>query len=144
MNEPARVRRIERVRERNPVVDDLFDVERAALQAVLEGFALQPLHDEEAVPIGIADVVQGADVGMVQRGDGPRFPIEPGAGAGVAGEFSRQHLDRDRAVEPGVAGLVHFAHAAGSERFDDFVGSEPRTRSGVHIDRRDSTPGSPW
>lgn len=40
------------------------------------------------------------------------------------GECALRSLDRDEAVEAGVAGLVDFAHAAGSYGREDFVGSE--------------------
>ena len=39
----------------------------------------------------------------------------------------RQHLDRDLASEPRVAGAIHLAHAAGAERGDDLVGAEAGT-----------------
>ena len=66
------------------------------------GFALDVLHDQ----VIRADVVQSADVGVIQRGHGAGFPIE------ALGEPFLRHLDRNQAVQPRVARLVHFAHAA--------------------------------
>src|SRR5213593_315345 len=51
----------------------------------------------------------------------PRF--DP-ARCGPVRELLAGNLDRDNAVEAGVARLVHFAHAAGADRREDFVGSE--------------------
>ena len=61
---------------------------------------------------------------MIQRGNGTRFAFEAGAQIFAFGDVFGQDLDRDGAVEPGVAGFVHFAHAAGAERGEDFVRAE--------------------
>ena len=37
-----------------------------------------------------------------------------------------QDFDRDGSVETGVAGFVDFAHAAGTGKLENFVGTEPR------------------
>ena len=75
--------------------------------------------------VGVADVVDAADVRMVQRGDGPRLALEARARIGIAGDVTRQDLDRDRAIEPRIAGFVDLTHAAGAERADDFIRTEP-------------------
>ena len=65
---------------------------------------------------------------MVQARDRPRLTFEPGAELGRLGEVRQEDLDRDRAVEAGVAGAVHLAHPAGTERRLDFVGTKASTR----------------
>jgi hypothetical protein len=55
---------------------------------------------------------------MVQGRDGACLPGE------ALRECALRSLDGDEAVEAGVAGLVDFAHAAGSYGREDFVGSE--------------------
>ena len=87
----------------------------------------QVLHHQE---VGLAlapDVVQRADVRMVQRGDGLRLALEPLLHLGIVGEVGREDLDRDRAVQPRVGRLVDLAHAAGAERDPDFIRPELRT-----------------
>ncbi len=64
----------------------------------------------------LADVVQRADVRVVQRGDGLRFTLEPGQVGRVGREGRRQHLERDDAIETGVAGAIHLAHAPAPRR----------------------------
>ena len=65
---------------------------------------LDEFHDEESHRLvgvgsrGFADVVQRADMRMVQRRHGPRFALEPLPGLGVVRHVRRQHLDGDRAV----------------------------------------------
>ena len=62
----------------------------------------------------MADVVERADVRMIERRDRARLALEALAQLRVGRERRRQDLDRDRAVEPRVAGAVDFAHAAGA------------------------------
>ena len=41
-----------------------------------EGVPLQRLHDDEVAAVVFVDVVDRADVRMIQRGDGPRLALE--------------------------------------------------------------------
>ena len=45
--------------------------------------------------VGLVDVVNGADVGMIQRGRGARFALEPLERLPVTGDFLGQELERD-------------------------------------------------
>jgi hypothetical protein len=60
------------------------------------------------------DVVQRADVWMVQRGDRPRFLLERIVRA-------LQGLDGDDPVEAGMARFPDFAHASSAQGGQDFV-----------------------
>ena len=53
----------------------------------------------------LADVVQRADVGMGERGDGAGFAVESLVELLIGGERGRTYLDRDGAVQPRVARL---------------------------------------
>ena len=55
------------------------------------------------MPSSLADVVDAADVRMVERRDGPRLALEACAQVGVASKSARQDLDRDGAIESRVA-----------------------------------------
>ncbi len=65
-----------------------------------------------------ADIVELADVGVVEGGDDSRFALE------AFGEVFFGDFDGYDAVEARVAGFVDFAHASGAERSQDFVGAE--------------------
>jgi hypothetical protein len=68
----------------------------------------------------LADIVNGHDVLVVEGAQGAGFLLKASA-AGVAGDFPRQDLDGHQAVETSIAGTENLAHAAGTERVEDFV-----------------------
>ncbi len=78
------------------------------------------LHDEEVDGVFAADVVEGADVRVIEAGDGLCFALEALCESDIA------DFDGDDAFEPGVAGFVDFAHASCSEQGDDLVWPQPR------------------
>jgi hypothetical protein len=60
----------------------------------------------------VADVVERADVGMVEVGDGAGLALEAGADLRAGREVGRQHLDCDIAAQAGIAGPIDLAHPA--------------------------------
>ena len=80
----------------------------------------------------LANVVQRADVRVGEGGDGAGLALEARAALGVVAQFSRENLDRDRAIEARVAGLVDFAHPPGADQPEDLVGAKARARSQGH------------
>jgi hypothetical protein len=69
---------------------------------------------------------------MIQRGYGTRLLLEATQAIGVGGEGSRQNLDGDIASQAEIAGAIDFAHSAGADQCNKFVGSEFGTRSEGH------------
>ena len=67
---------VERVGDLNGVLQHLVQRQRALLQPVRQRFAFQVLHHQVVDSVLLADVVQRADVGMIQAGDGARFALE--------------------------------------------------------------------
>ncbi len=68
-----------------------------------------------------ADVVDGADVGMIERGDGPDLAVE------ALNEHLGNHFDGDIAPHAGVGGAVDLAHATFANGRDQPVWPEPVT-----------------
>ena len=124
MGDSGAMRAVERVGDLGGELERLIERERALLDAGGQRLALQVLHHHVAGAILIADVVECADVRMIQRCDGAGFAFEAGAQILALGDVFRQDLDGDGAVEPRVAGLVHFAHSSSADRGEDFVGAE--------------------
>ena len=101
-------------------LQDLIERQRAFRQAVSESLAFEIFHHQEVGAVLRADIVEGADVRMLQRGNGPGFPLHPLLQFGVRGKMRRQNLDGDGAVEAGVLGAVNLAHAPSAEERDEF------------------------
>src|SRR5262245_8332421 len=133
MNDSGSVRRSERVGQSNPGFQQHRQGERAFAQPLFERFALEELHDDERLALlCFANVVDGTDVRVVQRGDRPCFTLKPLARDLGAGQLSRQQLDRDLAFESRVARPIDFAHAAGADAGDDLVRAEPSASGHRH------------
>ena len=90
--------------------------------------ALQVLHDDERPAVVFADVVDGADVRVVERRCRLRFAGEPAQGLRFAGELVGDELESHEAAQARVLGLVHDAHAAFAELVFDAEGTQPRAR----------------
>jgi hypothetical protein len=78
----------------------------------------------------MTDVVEDADVGMIQQGNGLGLALEPLPGNLICGELCRKNLEGDDPLEPGVARAIDFAHATGIEaaqtgQVDSFAGRRP-------------------
>ena len=64
-----------------------FRVQRTARDAVLQGLAFEELHDDEGLTVFLVDLVDGADVGMVQGRSGARFALKAIQGLAILGEI---------------------------------------------------------
>src|SRR5579872_3619931 len=84
-------------------------------QRPLERSALDELHHKVVRP----DVINLADICVIQGGDGPCLACN------AFGELLVDCLDSDNAIESGIARLVHLAHAAGADELSDFIRSQP-------------------
>jgi hypothetical protein len=123
MHDARPVRAVEGVGDLDAETEHVVDRERPALNAIRERLALDQLHDEvEIVPLA-PDVVDDADVRMVERGNEPRLALEARADLGRACQIARQDLDRDLAAEAAVAGAIDLAHASGADGREDLVGA---------------------
>ena len=70
----------------------------------------------------MAGVVERADVGMIQAGDGFCFALEALAQFSAVCEMRGQNFDGDDSIEARIAGFVHLAHSARTDRGENFVG----------------------
>ncbi len=104
-----------------------------------EGPAVDELGDEPALGGPVPRVVVDLhDPRMGQARHGPGFPGEPGARVGLRGEVGVEHLDRDLAVERGVAAPVDDRHSTGSHLLEELVTVDPANQSTPSGPRRRS------
>ena len=68
-----------------------------------------------------ANVVDGADIGMIQRGCGLGLALKTRQGLRVSRDFIGQELQGDEAMQPRVLSLVNHTHPAAAEFFNDAV-----------------------
>ena len=79
---------------------------------MLESRALERFYRDESLLGFLASVVDGADVGVVERGGGLRLSPEAGQSLWIEGYIVGQKLERYEAAKPRIFGLVHNSHPA--------------------------------
>ncbi len=98
MDNPFGVSYIEGIRDFDGECNHGIKVHRLALDGVLERHPVQEFHYDEGLPILLANVVNSADVGMIQGRGGLRFAPETTQRLRVFGYFVGQKLERDKAI----------------------------------------------
>ena len=110
---------------------------RPAFEPRGQRLAVAERHRQERPAVRqFLDVVNGADVRVVERRRGTRFGEQPPLGVLVAHELRRQELQRDEPSQPQVFGFVDHAHPARADFRQDAVvgdgladhGANPYTR----------------
>src|SRR3984885_11144181 len=91
------------------------------MDPLFQRFAFQILHNQVRATLFLADVMQRADIRVIQAGGGPRLAPETVRGHLVARELAGQELESDKSLQPGILGLVDNTHAAASDLFEDRV-----------------------
>ena len=76
MNNPLSVSLVECVGDLDGVFEGLVEREASLLQPLLQRVPIHVLHDEVVNPVLFTDVVERADMGMVQAADGLGFALE--------------------------------------------------------------------
>ena len=109
---PSRVRGFECFGDLDSESEQVVGTKRPLGDALLERHAVEILHDNAGAAVLLADVMNGADVRVVQRGRGTRLPLEPAERVRIARDGFGQKLERDEPVQASVLGLVHHAHPA--------------------------------
>ena len=69
----------------------------------------------------LSDVVDGADVGVVERRSGTSFAPEAFQCLWILGYIIGQELESHETPELGVLGLINHPHAAATELFNDAI-----------------------
>lgn len=107
MRDSGTMRTVERVGDLDGESERLIERVCPLLDAGGQSLALHVLHHHVTGAILIADVVEHADVRMVQRSHRASFAFETSAQIFALGDVLGQDLDGDAAVEARVASFVH-------------------------------------
>jgi hypothetical protein len=100
--------------------------EATAREPRLQRFAIVERHGDEQMSIaGFANLVDRADVRMIERGSRARLCHELRLGLGLRVQVRREKLQRHLPLQPLVARLVDHRHTTSADRFLDDVVRDP-------------------
>jgi len=117
----AGMRGIECVGHFDGQVEQALQFERTSVERMLQGAAGQILHHDEQAAFMLANLMDGADVGMVQGGGSAAFAAEALKSLGIAGSFLGKKFEGDKAAEGSVFSLVNHTHSAAASKLYDAV-----------------------
>src|SRR5262245_38939121 len=89
-------------------------------------------QDKKVSAVLMPDVVERADVRMVQRRDRSRLALESFAQGRIAADVRGQDLYCNGAIEAGVFRLVDLAHAPSTDGRNDLIWPEASTGTEGH------------
>ena len=121
MNHARVMRRLETTRDLRADRKCVFNGERAGRELFRQRLPLDELEHQQARVTGVLDPVDRRDVGVVQRCEEPRLPLQPRESFRVRGESRGERLERDLAPQPCVPCPIDLAHPARAERSEDLV-----------------------
>ena len=124
VNDALLVRRGEAARDLDREVDRFPERQRPRGEALAQCLALEQLEDEVGRVALETDVEHREDVGVVERSRRSGLVREAAHPHGVGLSVGGDHLDRDFAANPRVAGAVDLARAPRAERRQDLVRTE--------------------
>lgn len=86
-----------------------------------ERAAIDVFGSDEMEPVCAAKLVNGEDVGMIQRGGSASLLLEAPQAARITRQDGHQHFDRDSAPQDGIGREIDLAHSARADGGKDLV-----------------------
>src|SRR2546421_2836249 len=124
--------RIEGVCNLNCILEHLLRRQWPLPQPVGQRLTLYILHNQVIDALLVTDVVECADMWMIERGNGTGLALEAFTPVGIARKMLGKNLDRYRTIEPRIFRAIHLAHTARPDRGDDLVRTEARASGERH------------
>ena len=132
VNDAGRVRAGQGVGDLDAVLQQLGRLQAAARDHAVQRAARDELHDDEIHAVFVADVVDGDDIGMIQRGRGLGFLHEAQLALARWPPVSGvRTLIATRRLQLRIASLVDDTHAALAQRLDNLVVSNGAANHGA-------------
>src|SRR6266699_4838539 len=91
------------------------------MDGLRQGVAVKQFHGDEGMATDGVDVVNRADVRMIERGGSLRLTFETLQRGDVAGEVFGKKLKRHMTVQSEVFSLIHHTHPAAAQMADNSV-----------------------
>ena len=115
------MRRIEPASDLNADLQELRYFDGPPGDTVLESLSLEQLHGDKRPAFEFSNVVNRADVGMIERGCSARFAAESLDCLRDPGNVVGEEFQRNAPAEARVLGSVNHAHPAAAKLFQDVV-----------------------
>src|SRR5262245_28195395 len=110
-------------------------VRRLADQAFGKRLAVDELEGEELRAIRFVETMNRGDIGMIQGGEDLRFALESCEPVGIKRECVGENLERDVAIQFGIARAIHLAHSARTDGSENLVGTKASAGCQRHASR---------
>src|SRR5713101_2203217 len=115
------MRRLQRISNLNRKVYEVISLQRLARDALTKRLAFEQLHREEGPRFLFANVVNDADIGVIQSRGGACLPLKPLQCRAIFGVIVREKLESHVAAQARVFSLVNHSHATRPELFENAV-----------------------
>src|ERR1700678_1839043 len=110
MNNALRVSGIQGLGDLHSQLQQPVASDRTRFDDMFQSLSIQVLHGDEGSPRLLANIVDGANVAMVERAGGTSFTPESDDGGWVRGKILGQELQCYQASQPGIARFIDDAH----------------------------------
>ncbi len=142
MDDARAVSLVERVADVDRVAQGVDRRQRTAGQPLDERLAFEILEHEKTNRVisargrlgvrCVADVIERADVWVIERRDGTRLPLEALPPLRAGGEGGVEHFDGDGPVETRIAGAIDLGHPSRADEPEDFIRAQPHSACQGH------------
>ena len=110
MNDAAGVGGIQSVGDLDGEAEQSFGFERPSRDEVSQCHPVKELHHDQRPAILLADIVDGAYVGVIQCRSGLGFSLKTGEHMGIVGNVFGQEFKSNETMQARVLGLVDHTH----------------------------------
>src|ERR1700747_2228112 len=132
VDDAACVRCVQRIGNLDAEVEDLIEGQWSVVDPMLERLTVEVLHGDEGAAVEFADIVNCANIGVVERRGGTRFALKALERGRIRYRIFRKEFQSDFAAQPSVLGLVYDSHPAAAEFLQDTImGQSLASRHGV-------------
>jgi hypothetical protein len=129
---PLLMRVVNRLRDCPEITGGLLRGQRSIAHELREVLALDVIHREEMVAVVNANLMDGDDVGMLERRRRRRFGPKPMDELARSVLTAQDQLQGNCSSEVALACAIHHAHSAPGNLIQQFVAGEyPACRSGA-------------
>ena len=132
VNDATTMGSVESISDLSGVLERLTDRYGPLGKTVGERFTVEKLHDQVVDAIVTADIMQCADVRMIESRHRTCLVLEPLSPSRVAARITGDDLDGDSTIETRIRCAIHLPHPAPANSGHDLIRAEPRPRHKAH------------